>query len=763
MAFSFDPAHPYGAGQHRGIDIGGGAAAPVLAPAAGLVTFAGTVPGSGMSVSDPHPRRLVGDAHPAGVDRGGQGRDGRGRRRRRDDRPERRPGGERPVRPARDPARRSGPGVRRPADAAAAAGASEPGHRKRRRSRRLDVAANPRGARRLGSGRHGRARPGRRRSRARSRSCAGGWCRSGLGRRRRSGRPGRRRSGPGRRNGSGHGRRSGPGRCRRGCSGSRGGHGSGSGRRRRSGFERRSRSGRRRRRRPGRERPRAGPERGGGSRCGSGPGRAGVGRADRRSDGPTGCRTGRSGPGTCRCPRDGVIPPGRRFTLRIGAERRAARQLGRPGRIERGRAIRERAAASGRASSGRGRRVARPVAGCRTPADGRAELDPGACGRTRIAGSPCRRSGSPRSARCRIAAPRPSGVPDGAARRWAQRCRRRTRRGGGCCGAAERAAFACAGPSGRAGPAEGRGAHGPAGRLSRAALARGGGAGARRSGSGSRLPPAGARGGPSYDCSRWQATEDPGGAGVAVCGGAPAPRARRRVRRPSDVFARYHRLRGNDVLMVSGTDEHGTPVMVAADREGKPYGEVADYYNQSFREDFQRLGPLLRPVLAHDDAQPRARHAGPVPDAVRARRDRRARDARLVLPRHRPHAPRPVHRGHVPDLRLPGGARRPVRQLRQPARPDRPDRAALADRRLDAGVPRDEAPVPRPAAVRRPAPRLDLVARRLAAERPELLARPARRDPAAPDHARPRLGRPDPGARATPRTRTSGSTSGSTR
>ena len=34
---------------------------------------------------------------------------------------------------------------------------------------------------------------------------------------------------------------------------------------------------------------------------------------------------------------------------------------------------------------------------------------------------------------------------------------------------------------------------------------------------------------------------------------------------PSDTFARYHRLRGNDVLMVSGTDEHGTPVMVAAD------------------------------------------------------------------------------------------------------------------------------------------------------------------------------------------------------
>ena len=49
---------------------------------------------------------------------------------------------------------------------------------------------------------------------------------------------------------------------------------------------------------------------------------------------------------------------------------------------------------------------------------------------------------------------------------------------------------------------------------------------------------------------------------------------------PSDIFARYHRLRGNDVLMVSGTDEHGTPVMVAADREGVSPRELADRYNE---------------------------------------------------------------------------------------------------------------------------------------------------------------------------------------
>src|SRR4051794_5897586 len=59
---------------------------------------------------------------------------------------------------------------------------------------------------------------------------------------------------------------------------------------------------------------------------------------------------------------------------------------------------------------------------------------------------------------------------------------------------------------------------------------------------------------------------------------------------PSDVFARYHRLRGNDVLMVSGTDEHGTPVMVSADREGVSPRELADRNNALILDDYVRLG-----------------------------------------------------------------------------------------------------------------------------------------------------------------------------
>jgi methionyl-tRNA synthetase len=59
---------------------------------------------------------------------------------------------------------------------------------------------------------------------------------------------------------------------------------------------------------------------------------------------------------------------------------------------------------------------------------------------------------------------------------------------------------------------------------------------------------------------------------------------------PSDTFARYHRLRGNDVLMVSGTDEHGTPVMVAADAAGESPRETAERFNGLIREDLQSLG-----------------------------------------------------------------------------------------------------------------------------------------------------------------------------
>jgi len=59
---------------------------------------------------------------------------------------------------------------------------------------------------------------------------------------------------------------------------------------------------------------------------------------------------------------------------------------------------------------------------------------------------------------------------------------------------------------------------------------------------------------------------------------------------PSDVFSRYQRMAGNDVLMVSGTDEHGTPILVEADKQGLTPRETADRYNRVIVNDLQALG-----------------------------------------------------------------------------------------------------------------------------------------------------------------------------
>src|SRR5579859_2681813 len=59
---------------------------------------------------------------------------------------------------------------------------------------------------------------------------------------------------------------------------------------------------------------------------------------------------------------------------------------------------------------------------------------------------------------------------------------------------------------------------------------------------------------------------------------------------PPDVFARYHRLRGNEVLMVSGTDDHGTPITTVADKEGVSPADIAKRYHAVILDDYKNLG-----------------------------------------------------------------------------------------------------------------------------------------------------------------------------
>lgn len=59
---------------------------------------------------------------------------------------------------------------------------------------------------------------------------------------------------------------------------------------------------------------------------------------------------------------------------------------------------------------------------------------------------------------------------------------------------------------------------------------------------------------------------------------------------PADIFARFQRLRGNNVLMVSGSDCHGTPITLKAEQEGVPTQQVIRRYHESFLQTFVALG-----------------------------------------------------------------------------------------------------------------------------------------------------------------------------
>jgi methionyl-tRNA synthetase len=71
---------------------------------------------------------------------------------------------------------------------------------------------------------------------------------------------------------------------------------------------------------------------------------------------------------------------------------------------------------------------------------------------------------------------------------------------------------------------------------------------------------------------------------------------------PGDIFARYHRLVGNQVLMVSGSDSHGTPITVRAEKEGKSPREVFERFHHEFLELFQGLG-ISYDLFTHTDTE----------------------------------------------------------------------------------------------------------------------------------------------------------------
>jgi len=71
---------------------------------------------------------------------------------------------------------------------------------------------------------------------------------------------------------------------------------------------------------------------------------------------------------------------------------------------------------------------------------------------------------------------------------------------------------------------------------------------------------------------------------------------------PPDIFARYHRLMGNNVLMVSGSDSHGTPITLRADAEGVSPRDLFERFHLRFLETFQQIG-ITYDLFTHTDTE----------------------------------------------------------------------------------------------------------------------------------------------------------------
>lgn len=59
---------------------------------------------------------------------------------------------------------------------------------------------------------------------------------------------------------------------------------------------------------------------------------------------------------------------------------------------------------------------------------------------------------------------------------------------------------------------------------------------------------------------------------------------------PADIYVRYQRLKGRDVIHICGTDEHGVPIAVLADQQKKKPQEIVDYYYESIKKSFIDFG-----------------------------------------------------------------------------------------------------------------------------------------------------------------------------
>ena len=119
---------------------------------------------------------------------------------------------------------------------------------------------------------------------------------------------------------------------------------------------------------------------------------------------------------------------------------------------------------------------------------------------------------------------------------------------------------------------------------------------------------------------------------------------------PSDIYVRYLRLRGEDVVSVCGSDEHGVPITIKARQEGVTPQDIVDKYHNIIKNVVQRARHIVRHLLAHHVARASQDGLGLFPHAVRQGRVHREDDDAVLRRGGRTVSGRPLHRRDLPPL-----------------------------------------------------------------------------------------------------------------
>ncbi len=166
---------------------------------------------------------------------------------------------------------------------------------------------------------------------------------------------------------------------------------------------------------------------------------------------------------------------------------------------------------------------------------------------------------------------------------------------------------------------------------------------------------------------------------------------------PSDVFSRYMRMAGHDVLMVSGTDEHGTPILVAADAAGVTAKDLADKNNAVIVQDLVDLG-LSYDLFTRTTTGNHYRVVQELFTTVHRNGYMVERTTKgAVSPSTGRTLPDRYIEGTCPICGYPDARGDQCDNCGNQLDPDRPGEPAQQDQRRDAGVRRDPALLPRPA------------------------------------------------------------------